>query len=172
MPDKKFCHFCGTPLIRRFAEGADRLYCTSCDQPLYENPIPATALVVVDELQRILLVKRDVEPKKGWWCLPGGFMELGETSENAALRELKEETGLEGKIDRLLGVFANDHAQYHTILIVGYLVLDYRGRAEAGDDAADLRFFEKDAWPPIAFDSHRYMIEQYYASIEAENSPG
>jgi 8-oxo-dGTP diphosphatase len=162
MADKKFCHFCGKPLIRKFTEGVDRLYCTSCEVPLYENPIPATALVVVDNRQRILLVKRDVEPKKGWWCLPGGFMELGETPENAALRELKEETGLDGKIDRLLGVFANDHAQYHTILIMGFLVLEYRGQPIAGDDAVEVGFFEKGQWPPIAFDSHKYMIEKHY----------
>ena len=104
MREKTHCPFCGNPLTRRLTEGRRRLFCTTCNEPIYENPIPATCLVVVDARDRVLLVKRSVEPKTGYWCLPGGFLEVHETPEEGALRELLEETGLLGKITRLLGV--------------------------------------------------------------------
>ena len=72
-------------------KGRPRLFCESCRTTIYENPVPATCLVTIDARERLLLVKRSVDPKKGWWCLPGGFMELRETPEEAGLRELAEE---------------------------------------------------------------------------------
>ena len=131
-------------------------------RPLYENPIPATCLVVVNAKNQVLLVKRDIEPKKGQWCLPGGFIELGEAPEDGALRELSEETGLTGKIDRLLGVRAAPSAQYHSVLMVGYLVRQYKGEPIAGDDAADAQWFAQIGMPPIAFNSHRHFVNQYW----------
>ncbi len=131
--------------------------------------MPATCIVVVDKKERLLLVKRSVEPKKGFWCLPGGFVELGETPEKAALRELKEETGLSGKIDMLLGVTSNESVQYQTVLIIGYLVKNYKGNLFAGDDAEDAGFFHYDRLPEIAFDSHKNFIKIYYAAYATHN---
>jgi len=124
-------------------------------------------MVVVDNKDRVLLVKRSVAPKKGFWCLPGGFVELGETPEKAALRELKEETGLAGSIDMLLGVSANPSALYHTVLIVGYLVKSYFGNLIAGDDANDAAYFHYNELPEIAFESHASFIRMYYAAYSA-----
>jgi 8-oxo-dGTP diphosphatase len=163
MRNKKFCHYCGNGLTKKQWEGRLRLFCEHCREPLYENPIPATCLVVVDKSARVLLVKRSVEPKKGAWCLPGGFMELDEAPEHAALRELSEETGLKGQVDMLLGVSTNPSAQYHTVLMVGYLVKSYSGNLTAGDDANDVKFFHFDELPDIAFNSHASFIRMYYA---------
>lgn len=164
MREKTFCPYCAGKLIQTFCEGALRLFCRSCEEPIYENPIPAACLVVVDSQERVLLVKRSVEPKKGFWCLPGGFMELGETPEQAALRELEEETGLKGRIERLLGVYANPSTQYHTVLMVGYLVKRFFGTPFAGDDAEDVACFHFRDLPEIAFDSHMNFIRIYYAA--------
>jgi ADP-ribose pyrophosphatase YjhB (NUDIX family) len=142
----------------------ERLFCKKCNQPLYENPVPASCLVVVDKNGEILLVKRSVDPKKGFWCLPGGFMELGETPELAALRELKEETGLSGKIEMLLGVNSNNSPQYNTVLMVGYLVKNYSGTHKAGDDASELAYFHINDLPEIAFESHKSFIRIYEAA--------
>ncbi|MFP4475284.1 MAG: NUDIX domain-containing protein [Desulfatibacillaceae bacterium] len=155
---KKFCHDCGGPLVDRDVDGRVRRFCTSCNAPVYENPIPASAVVVMDDAGRVLFVKRSVEPKAGWWCLPGGFMELGETPEECALRELVEETGLSGRISDTLGVTANKSAQYHTVLMMGFLVEQYTGDLIAGDDADDAVFFAPDSLPDIAFDSHRRFV--------------
>jgi 8-oxo-dGTP diphosphatase len=167
MRKKTFCPYCGTRLTEKICEGSLRLFCEHCDEPIYENPIPASCLVVVDNRNRVLLVKRSVEPKKGFWCLPGGFMELGESPEKAALRELKEETGLWGRIEMLLGVASNPSALYHTVLMVGYLIRQYTGTLIAGDDADDAVYFHYDELPEIAFESHARFIRMYYASYES-----
>jgi len=162
MQKKRFCHFCGHPLIRKQVDDQYRLFCEHCHVPIYENPVPATCLVAVDKKNRLLMVKRSVAPKKGFWCLPGGFMELQETPEGAALRELREETGLTGKIDRLLGVAANSSAQYDTVLMMGFLIQSSSGTLIAGDDADAAQWFDYPDLPEVAFDSHRRFISQYY----------
>jgi len=162
MRKKAFCHFCGTRLTEKFVEGGLRLFCEHCNEPLYENPVPATCLVVVDAGDRVLLVKRSVEPKKGYWCLPGGYIELGEKPDRSALRELEEETGLSGRIEMLLGVTSSPSAEYDTVLMAGYLVKRYTGVLKAGDDASDVSYFQKDELPEIAFESHRKFVGKYY----------
>ncbi len=160
MPEKRFCHFCGGPLDSRHWEGRRRLFCARCQTPLYENPVPATCLVVIDEARRVLLVRRRVEPRIGEWCLPGGFMELGESPEAAALRELAEETGLRGVIDGLLGVVSTPNAAYDTVLMLGYRVRRFEGNPRPDDDADAIEWFDPARLPPIAFDSHLRFIGQ------------
>lgn len=159
MQQKHYCHFCGNRLERRFWEGRERPFCRECRSPIYENPVPATAVVLRDNTRGLLLVKRSVAPKKGEWALPGGFMELSETPEACALRELKEETGVNGSVDRLLGVASHRSEAYGTVLILGYLVTRYEGRLQPGDDAADVAFFPFDDLPEIAFKSHRLFVK-------------
>jgi len=91
-------------------------------------------------------------------------MELDETPEHAALRELAEETGLKGRIDMLLGVSTNPSALYHSVLMVGYLVKNYSGTIKPGDDANDVNFFHFNELPDIAFESHASFIRMYYAA--------
>ncbi len=91
-------------------------------------------------------------------------MELDETPEGAALRELKEETGLLGKIEMLLGIISNPSPLYGTVLIGGYLVREYSGEPFAGDDASDVACFGFDELPEIAFESHRNFIRIFFSS--------
>jgi len=165
MKKKEHCHYCGQKLVEKMFEGRQRHYCNQCQEPLYENPTPATCIVVVDKENKILLVKRNVEPKSGFWCLPGGFIELGENPDVSALRELKEETGLSGQIDRLLGVTSTGSTQYDTVLMVGYHVKQFTGDLKAGDDASDACFFNIQSLPEIAFDSHTQFIQTYLQTI-------
>ena len=122
-------------------------------------------MVVVNANDQVLLVKRSIDPKKGQWCLPGGFIEQGEHPDAGALRELAEETGLSGTIKMLLGVCTTPSSQYHSVLMVGYLIAAPQGRLTAGDDASDVRWFYCDELPPIAFESHRRFVDQYLRGI-------
>ena len=161
MTPKTHCCYCGDPLVQKWIEERMRLFCEKCCVPIYENPVPATCLVVVSPRGRLLLVKRSVEPRKGWWCLPGGYMELGEEPQDAAIRELSEETGIAGVVDRLLGATSNPSDLYHTVLMVGYLVTSFTGEPVAGDDASDIGWFDVRDLPPVAFRSHRKFILQF-----------
>lgn len=176
MEPKLFCFRCGARLAERFFEGRQRPFCEACDAPVYENPVPATAVVVVDENERVLLVRRAEEPKKGEWCLPGGFMELSESPEECALRELAEETALAGGIEDFLGLTVSRSERYGNVLLLGYLVKRYSGVPAAGTDASDIGFFARSEMPPLAFDSHERFARIFFACFsgrcpDPENSP-
>jgi 8-oxo-dGTP diphosphatase len=156
---KRFCPLCGGRLERISREGRMRLYCGQCDRILYENPLPATAAAVLHDENDLLLVKRAMEPARGEWCLPGGFVELDETPEQGVLRELREETGLEGTVDHLIGVVPEASPLYGPLIIIGYEVSAHGGRLKAGDDAAEVKYFPLRGLPPLAFDSHQALID-------------
>jgi ADP-ribose pyrophosphatase YjhB (NUDIX family) len=168
MREKKYCPYCGEKTDKKFTEGRMRNYCNACALVLYENPVPATCVVTVDSLDRILLVKRSIEPKAGFWCLPGGFLENGESPEQGALRELMEETKILGKIDMLLGVITSKGTLYDSILMTGFLIRNYSGTPCAGDDAEDTGWFARDQMPEIAFNSHKSFIRIYYAAYRQQ----
>jgi len=160
MSEKNHCPSCGQVLVVKYIEDRDRLFCAHCRRPVYENPIPATAALVFNESGDLLLVKRKAEPKIGQWCLPGGFLELYETPEACCLRELREETHLTGRIDRLVGVHLSENPIYKSVVVVGYSIRDVKGVPEPGDDSADVRYWERSELPPIAFESHRLLVQQ------------
>ncbi len=139
-------------------------FCPNCHRTLYENPVPAVAVAVLHERVKILLIKRGVEPGAGKWSLPGGYIDLGESAEAAALRELEEETALKGKGLELVGIYNQESPIYGYVLLIGYLVKNVEGKATAGDDALAVDFFHRDELPEIAFWSHRAIIEKVISS--------
>jgi 8-oxo-dGTP diphosphatase len=110
----------------------------------------------------ILLVQRKHEPFQGSWALPGGFVEYGETTEQAVIREVQEETGLQTRVHGLLGVYSdpNRDPRGHTITVV-YRVTPVGGVLMAGDDAALVRYFKGDELPRLAFD-HAVIIKDAF----------
>ncbi|MBN1798505.1 MAG: thiamine phosphate synthase [Spirochaetales bacterium] len=160
MNEKKFCPYCGNSLVIKFTEGRDRFFCSTCNEPLYENPVPVAACVVFNAQDQVLLVKRSVDPKKGEWCLPGGFVELDESAEQAALRELHEETGLTGNRNRLINIFLTESEQYTSVLMIGYLIGSVHGVLEAGDDSDEAAYFDLTTMPGLAFQSHRFILDE------------
>lgn len=159
MINKHFCPFCGGRLLTKFLEGRSRLFCKDCCRPIYENPIPATAAVIINEKNEVLLIKRNVEPKIGKWCLPGGFIELEEKPDESCLRELKEETNLEGDIEELAGVYLSGNPIYKSVIIIGYSIKNVRGTTKAGDDSEEVGFFKLEERPRLAFKSHESILK-------------
>jgi 8-oxo-dGTP diphosphatase len=157
---KRFCPLCGNQLEQLPHDGRMRLYCRTCDTIHYENPLPATAAVVLDHDEQLLLVKRGMEPGKGKWGLPGGFVELDESPGDGVLRELTEETGLHGQVDQLIDVVYEDSPFYGPLIIIGYQITPQGGALQAGDDAAEVQYFPLTDLPQVAFGSHQTIINK------------
>jgi 8-oxo-dGTP diphosphatase len=118
-----------------------------------EGPPLAADCVVFDGEGRLLLIKRGREPFKDCYALPGGFVELGETAEAAALRELREETGVEGRIERLIGVYSDPGRDPRGhVVSVAFLISLVSGEAVGSDDAAEAAFIADWRSAPLAFD--------------------
>ena len=119
-----------------------------------------TDAVIIDS-GRILLVKRKNEPFKGMWALPGGFLEFNERTEDCAIREAKEETGLDVEIEKLIGVYSapNRDPRGHTVTVAYLCRLKTEDpKPSAGDDAAKAWWFPLDDLPEVGFD-HAKIIE-------------
>jgi thiamine-phosphate diphosphorylase len=157
---KKFCPRCGNKLGKRRLEERERDYCPVCRVIIYENPVPATAVLLFNENDELLLVQRGQEPGKGNWCLPGGFQELGETPEQCALRELREETGLGGRVQALVGLEMGVNPMAGEVLVAGFSVQAGGGELQAGDDAMAAAYFSLTGLPELAFQSHLRLIER------------
>jgi len=156
----KYCPYCGNKLTKKMLEGRKRLFCPKCEKIYYENPTPVVAVVARDNEGKILLVKRKIEPGKDEWALPSGFMEIEETPTQAVLRELAEETGLEGKLKGLIGVYSNKSTIHGYLVTIIYEAEIMGGNLYAGDDAEEAGFFTVDQLPPLAFQSHREALKK------------
>ncbi|TFG38355.1 MAG: NUDIX domain-containing protein [Syntrophobacterales bacterium] len=156
-----FCCYCGNPLTQSQIEGKLRDNCLHCHAVFYENPLPVASCIVVNEAREILLVKRKKEPYSGMWCLPIGFAETGEEIRDAALRELSEETGLNGTITRLIDVDTIDNYFYGSMAIITYEAAITGGALRPGDDACDGGYFPLSNLPPLAWSSNRKALDIY-----------
>ena len=116
---------------------------------------------VLIENKAILLIKRKREPFQGMYALPGGFVEYGETVEDAIVREMREETGLNVEPQEIVGVYSDPHRdpRGHTVTIV-FSLIKIGGKIKGGDDASLARFISLDKLPPLAFD-HSQILEDY-----------
>lgn len=124
------------------------------------TPLLTVDCVVFDKTGRLLLIKRGNPPFKGQYALPGGFVDVGETVEAAALRELKEETGVDGEIVRLIGVYSDPDRdpRGHTVS-VSFLVRSEMTEAISGDDAAEAHFVADWRALDLAFDHGRIVSD-------------
>ncbi|HOX45975.1 MAG TPA: NUDIX domain-containing protein [Myxococcota bacterium] len=159
----KLCNQCGAALTRRVVEDRERDVCPACHTIFYQNPLPVASAVVVDEARRVLLVRRKREPRRGMWCLPMGFAELDETIEAAALRELREEAGITGRVLGLLDVDSYASDFYGDLLVVSFEIERVSGQACPGDDAEEATYQPLDQVPPLAFPSNTKALCAYAA---------
>lgn len=156
----KSCPICTTGLKNLEIGGKHRLACEVCEFVHWDNPKPVTATMVTTE-NGLVLVKRKFEPFVDDWCLPGGFIEATEDPEESAIREVYEETGLEVRIERLLGASAPGHGI--NVIILFYQASKVGGTLVAGDDASDVGAFNPTNLPRnIAFPLHRKMISEHF----------
>lgn len=150
--------------IRRIPEGDDRerQICGDCGYVAYENPKIVVGSVVA-EAGCILLCRRAIEPRRGFWTLPAGYMELGETTEEGARREAWEEARAKLELDGILAIYS--------IARIGQVQIIYRARLSepgfaAGPESLDVRLFawEDIPWDELAFPSVRWSLDAWKAN--------
>ena len=157
--EAKYCIKCGSLLQDKKEEEKIRKRCPKCGWTYYENPVPASACVVVNNRNEILLVKRGVEPALGKWALPSGYVEIEQTPEECAVKELEEESGLKGNIKKSLGYFMQDSPICKTVISFGFFFEQTEGNLQSGDDALDAKFFPISEIPYLPFSSHRKFVK-------------
>ncbi len=141
-----------------------RPVCERCGFVAYRNPAPAAGVIVVEN-GGVLLVQRKFDPRRGKWTMPAGFVEYDEHVTECAIRETKEETGIDVRLDRLFGAYmAMDDPRTRVVLLL-YMATRTCGELSPGDDAEDARFFPVHDIPvEIAFRAH----EQALADLRRE----
>lgn len=164
----KFCRACGSAVLYRLPDDGDtkqRAVCTACHLVHYENPLNVVGTVPYLG-HRVLLCKRNIEPRKGKWTLPAGFMELGETTSEGAARETTEEAGAQFIMEDLFTVMS--------VPRVGQVHLYYRARLtsdqfDPGHETMEARLFsEADIpWEELAFRTVKETLEHYFADRQA-----
>ena len=141
--------------------------CAACGR--WKSRVMAVDAVVVDQ-GRVLLVKRKNDPFKGYWALPGGYMDFGETAMEASARELLEETGVRAIASVFIGLFDDPARHPEEVVSAAYLVTKWEGAAVAGDDAAEAKWFPLTELPPnIGFD-HGKIIGQAGLTSEGRST--
>ncbi|NTU53988.1 MAG: NUDIX hydrolase [Chlorobiaceae bacterium] len=155
-----FCPHCATPLIEAIIEGRKRLNCPQCSWIHYINPLPVTLACTVNRNNELLLIRRAHEPAFNEWALPGGFLEEGELPEDGCLRELFEETSLEGTVEGLIGVYHRESELYGSLVVVAYRVVAAHERIAINHEVFEAGFYTPDRLPPVRIPLHRQIIEE------------
>lgn len=152
----KYCSDCATELEMRRVDRQDRHHCPACEKTHFLDPKVACCALVTGP-EGILLIQRDIEPARGKWSYPGGYMDRGETTAAAAAREVFEETGVTVRCDRLLGVYSYPDS---IVVVIVYVARVTAGEAFAGPECSDARWFEPHEipWAELAFPSVRQAL--------------
>lgn len=169
----KFCPVCGIPYNKEVIERAyiqKHYICGSCRYIFYLNPKPTVGAIILNK-NKLLLVKRSWYPFRGFWQLPGGFINYGETPEEALKRELKEELNMEVKILQLYHIGEDKYQNYlnekcfeeYSFLPITYLASTQNTNIRISDDVADAKYFKLAQVPfnKIAFTNQKLLLKKF-----------
>jgi ADP-ribose pyrophosphatase YjhB (NUDIX family) len=166
-----YCSNCGTQLVERIPDGDDRMryVCDACNMVHYQNPKIVAGCIPIQN-DRLLLCKRAIEPRYGLWTLPAGFMENGESTEQAAARETLEEACATVDNLELYGVFSIPHiSQVYMMFRANLAANDYK----PGRESLDVRLFQEHEipWDQLAFPVVRTTLEYYFMDTRNKHVP-
>lgn len=157
----RFCPRCGGVLVARELKAGEpaRLCCDGCDFVFYVDPKLAACTIPLYE-GGIVLMRRGVEPSRGKWVFPGGYVDRGEDVSEAARRETLEEVGLEVSLTGVLDVYST---RGQDVVVVVYSAHVTRGQPRAGDECEEVRVFAPEAlpWDELAFEPTRAALRDY-----------
>lgn len=152
-----YCPRCAAPLITKQVMDKARRACPACGYVHYTDPKVGVGVAVV-EMGKLLLVRRRMNPERGKWSLPAGFVDQGEDPRATAAREVLEETGLNVVVGEVIDVFHNPPGGGGASIFILYRGRRTGGALQAGDDADAADFFALDQLPELAFASTRAVI--------------
>lgn len=156
--EANYCLLCGARLISAERFGKMRKVCPACGWTHFTDPKVAAA-VLVERDGKILLVRRAVDPARGLWTMPAGFVDAGEDPAEAAARECLEETGLNIQIRDLITVLSGQEHPRGAHIIIFYRGEIVAGEMSPGDDVDGVEFFALDALPPLAFKTTQIVLD-------------
>jgi ADP-ribose pyrophosphatase YjhB (NUDIX family) len=153
-----YCLQCGTALVARFQEDRERPTCPACGYILYLDPKVAVAVVLGDE-RGVLLGERRIDPGSGRWSFPAGYVNRGEVLEEAAVREVQEELGVQVLLTGLVGVYSSRGDPVVLVVYAGQIV-EGEPRAD-GHEVSRVRRFALDSLPELAFPHDRQVLADW-----------
>ncbi len=158
----KFCPKCGAHLAERRIEGRPRQVCTACEFVFYRDPKPVAGVLAFQDA-KLLLIRRGNEPGYGHWSFPTGYIDIGDTPEETAVREAQEEANVRVELERLLGVYPNEERTVVLIVYVGRIV---SGVPSAGAEALEAGLFGPEELPKtVAFKHDGDILCDYYSEF-------
>jgi len=163
-----FCPMCGGALEPRAIKQnePERLVCVRCGFVFYLDPKVAVGTIIRDDDGRIVLVKRAIEPGYGKWVYPGGYVDRGELVKDAAVREAREEAGLQVRLERLINVYSYPG---RAPVVIVYAATIVGGTLMVDDEGLEARFFraEEIPWDDLAFPSTHDALREYLGALAA-----
>ena len=157
LAEDKFCPSCAAALEAKEVAGRERPVCTRCGRVVYYDPKVAAASIIERD-GKVLMVRRAIQPGYGLWSIPGGYVDRGEVVEEAAVREVWEETGLRVEIQCMIGLFS-EHG--HPVVVAVFAAREVGGNLRAGEETLELGFFSLDGLPELAFARDGQMLARW-----------
>ncbi len=160
-PVFRYCPMCATALIEKDIEHVRRSVCPACSFIQFLHP-KLVAVVLLQHRDKLLLSKRNIEPAKGLWNFCGGYVELGETVEEAAIREVKEESNLDVQLENLIGIYSEGGGS-HVIIAYQASILNHQMSSLAAqyEEVSELAFFPWEELPTLAFPVHQQILRDW-----------
>ncbi|HEY0071108.1 MAG TPA: NUDIX hydrolase [Chloroflexia bacterium] len=167
MLEYKYCPVCASELqeLQLATEDRPRLVCAACGHVFYINPKVVSGTLPIED-GKVWLLRRGIEPRAGFWTHPAGYQEWDETSEEAAIRETREEIGCEVVLDRLLGVYSRAQAPVVNIIYIASFA-DPSQRPRLTPEAVQVAAFAPDdiPWDELAFISTERALRDWVSSL-------
>lgn len=154
-----YCDRCGQALVERLVREQARPHCPACNRTIYRDPKLAVAVIIASD-GKIILQRRAIEPGRGAWTFPSGYVDRGEVVEAAAMREVQEEICLPVRIDWLVGLYSTAD---NPVVLAVYAATPLAETFAVGDEVEAVALFEPDALPPLAFPHDRQIVADYLA---------
>lgn len=168
-----YCTRCGDALEFGFIDGEnrERLACRSCGFIAYVNPRLVVTTIPIDADGKVVLLRRGIEPGRGWWAQPGGFLEVDETVTEAAIRETLEETGLIVEPGEIVGLYTRLEA---AVVVLAFEASVVGGSYRLNPEALEIQAFPPEAipWPGIAFKTTHWALRDWVRRRHPDIHPG